>query len=197
MLIIFGGSFDPVHIGHLLIARDIYEIYRPERFLFIPTSSAPLKEKHKAPPQDRLSMLEIALEGEPYELSDVEIKRGGVSYTVDTLRELIPQLGEKPWILMGSDTALSLHRWKEPEEVIRLARLLIVDRSGKLPTVKEYLRERFPDLNPEDLSFAEVRRIDISASEIRKRVREGKSIRYMVPERVEEYIREKGLYQKV
>ncbi len=198
MLIIFGGSFDPVHIGHLLIARDIYENFKPERFIFLPAHSAPLKEGHKASPADRLAMLRLALEGEPFEIEESEIKRGGVSYTADTLRELTHRLPEKPWLLIGSDTALSLHRWKEPQEVVRLARLLIVDRNGKLPEVRKYLKERFPSLREEkDLSFAEVRRIDISASEIRKRITEGKSIRYMVPHKVEKYIGEKGLYQRL
>ncbi len=198
MLIIFGGSFDPVHIGHLLIARDIFETFKPESFLFIPAYRAPLKEGHRASPDDRLTMLRLALEGEDYQIDDTEIRRGGTSYTVDTLREFRAEKGQRPWLLIGSDTALSLHRWKEPEEVVRLARLLIVDRSGKLPEVRKYLKERFPDLKEgEDLSFAEVRRIDISASEIRKRVSQGNSIRYMVPEKVEEYIRENGLYRKL
>ena len=146
MLIIFGGSFDPVHIGHLLIARDIFETYKPENFLFIPAYRAPLKEDHRASPEDRLAMLRLALEGEDYHIDDTEIRRGGTSYTVDTLRELRAKKGDRPWLLIGSDTALSLHRWREPEEVVRLARLLIVDRSGKLPQVREYLKERFPDL---------------------------------------------------
>ena len=198
MLIIFGGSFDPVHIGHILIARDIYEAFKPERFLFIPTSRAPLKEGHSASSEDRLNMLSLALEDEPFEIDDREIRRGGVSYTVDTLRDLQKEVEEKPWLLMGSDTALSLHLWKEPTELLKLSRLLIVDRNGKLPVVREYLKDKFPSLDlQKDLSFAEVRRIDISASEIRKRVSEGKSIRYMVPEKVESYISERKLYCRV
>ncbi len=198
MLIIFGGSFDPVHIGHILIARDIYEAFKPERFLFIPTSRAPLKDKHSASPEDRLKMLSLALEGEPFEIDDREVRRGGVSYTVDTMRDLQKEVEEKPWLLMGSDTALSLHLWKEPQELLKLTNLLIVDRSGQLPMVKEYLKQKFPSIDfQRDLSFAEVRRIDISASEIRKRVSEGRSIHYMVPEKVETYINERKLYRKV
>ena len=198
MLIIFGGSFDPVHIGHILIARDIYEAFQPERLLFIPTNRAPLKDKHSASSEDRLKMLSLALEGEPFEIDDREIRRGGVSYTVDTLIDLQKEVEEKPWLLMGSDTALSLHLWKEPQKLLKLTNLLIVDRNGKLPMVKKYLKEKFPFLDlQKDLSFAEVRRIDLSASEIRKRVAEGRSIRYMVPEKVETYINERRLYRKV
>ncbi len=197
MLILFGGSFDPVHIGHILIARDVKENLKAEKVIFIPAYHAPLKEGHRASPGDRLRMLEIALEGEEgFEIEDYELRRGGVSYTVHTLEYLVPKLGEKPYLLLGTDSALKLHLWKEPERILELANLIVVDRMGEFGKTRNYLKERFPQLKEgKNLIFLRVRRIDISATEIRERIGEGKSIYCMVPEGVRRYIEEKNLYR--
>jgi nicotinate-nucleotide adenylyltransferase len=199
MIIIFGGSFDPVHVGHILIARDIRESLEPERVIFIPAYHAPLKNKHSASPEDRLSMLSLALQGEDRtEVSDIEIKRGGISYTAQTLEELSRIYPEGLHLLLGADSVLRLHLWKEPKKVLSSAKLIIADRGGKVEEVRSYLGSRFPELREgKDYLIAKTRRIEVSATEIRKRVAVGKSIRYMVPEAVERYIREKGLYRRV
>ena len=197
MLVLFGGSFDPVHIGHILVAREVKEKIGAKKILFMPAYRAPLKEGHSAPPEDRLRMLQLALEGEKgFEVSDYEIKRGGTSYTVDTLEWLRKQTEERPYLMLGADSVLRFHLWREPERILELSKLLVVERGGKLELVRTYLKERFPRLREgEDFELLEVRRIDVSATEVRKRVREGLSIYCMVPDRVREYIEEKGLYR--
>ncbi len=197
MELFFGGSFDPVHIGHLLVARDVKESMGFEKVIFLPAFQAPLKDPHLASPEDRFNMLEIAIrELEGYGISRLEIERGGVSYTVDTARHICKNYGYKPFFLVGADSFLSLHLWKDPFELISLASFVVVDREGKGKKVKEYIKENFPMLKEDrDFFLLSVRRIDISSTEIRERVKKGKSIRWMVPEGVEEYIRAKGLYK--
>ncbi len=197
MLVLFGGSFDPVHIGHVIIAREVKETLGVNKVIFVPAYKAPLKETHSATPQDRLNMLKLAVEREPYfEIEDCEVKRGGISYTVDTLKYILPKIKKKPFFLIGADSVLKLHLWKDPLKVLELSRLAIVDREGKIKEVRNYLREHFPYVKEgEEVLFLPIRRIDISATEIRKRVKEGKSIYCMVPEKVELYIKEKGLYR--
>ncbi len=198
MKLFFGGSFDPVHLGHLLVARDVMEALGFERVVFVPAHQAPLKDPHLASPKERLEMLRLSLLGlQGFEVSHIEIDRGGISYTVDTARELRKTLGDKPFFLVGADSFLSLHLWKEPDELVSLARFVVVDREGKRERVMNYLRENFPELKEgEDFHFLSVRRVDISSTEIRERVKEGKSIKWLVPERVEDYILARGLYTK-
>ncbi len=198
MKLFFGGSFDPVHMGHLLVARDVMEALGFERVVFVPAHQAPLKDPHLASPEERLEMLRLSILGlQGFEVSHIEIDRGGISYTVDTARELRKTLGDRPFFLVGADSFLSLHLWKEPDELVSLARFVVVDREGKRERVMNYLRENFPELKEgEDFHFLSVRRVDISSTEIRERVKEGKSIKWLVPEQVEDYILARGLYTK-
>ncbi|MFN7064532.1 MAG: nicotinate-nucleotide adenylyltransferase [Aquificaceae bacterium] len=195
MDLFFGGSFDPVHIGHLLVARDVKEITGFERIIFLPAFQAPLKEPHLASPEDRLKMLKLALDRlEGYEVSSLEIERGGISYTVDTARELCRR--ERPFFLVGADSFLSLHLWKDPLDLLSLSRFVIVDRESKGRRVRGYIKENFPSMKEgEDFLLISVRRIDISSTEIRERIRKGKPIKWLVPEEVERYILERGLYK--
>ncbi len=197
MFILFGGSFDPVHTGHIILARDAMEAVKARKVVFMPAYHAPLKEGHGASPEDRLKMLKLALEGEEgFEVSDYEIRKGGISYTVSTLRHLNRELGGKPYMLLGADSVLRLHLWREPEEVLRLSILLVADREGKGKEVRDYLKEKFPHLEEgRDYILLKTRRIDISATEIRRRIKEGRSIYCMVPDRVREFIERKGLYR--
>ncbi len=197
MKLFFGGSFDPVHVGHLLIARDVKEALGFERVVFIPAFQAPLKAPHLASPEDRFNMLKLALQDQPdYEVSSLEIEKGGISYTVDTARYLYNMYGERPFFLVGSDSFLSFHLWKDPMDILSLARLVIVDREGKKVKVEKYIRDRFPHLKEkEDFFFISVRKIDISSTEIRERIKKGQPIKWLVPEVVERYILEKGLYK--
>ncbi|MEZ0336999.1 MAG: nicotinate (nicotinamide) nucleotide adenylyltransferase [Aquificaceae bacterium] len=197
MRLFFGGSFDPVHVGHLLVARDVKEALGFEKVIFLPAFQAPLKEPHLASPQDRLTMLKLAIKGlEDFEVSTMEIKRGGISYTVDTAEEIYKNFGERPFFLVGTDSFLSLHLWKEPIKLLSLARFVVVDRDGKGKKVKDYVKENFSSLKEgTDFFLLSIRRIDVSSTEIRERVKEGKSIKWMVPQEVEDYILEKGLYK--
>ncbi|WP_448587334.1 nicotinate (nicotinamide) nucleotide adenylyltransferase [Thermocrinis sp.] len=197
MKVFFGGSFDPVHLGHLLVARDVLEELGVEEIIFLPAYQAPLKEPHKASPEDRLHMLRLAVkEFEGFSVSSMEMDRNGVSYTVDTAQKLFEELKEKPTFLVGADSALSLHLWKEPAKLVSLARFVVIDRASKAKEVKAYLKEKFPELKEDtDYIILSVRRIDISSTEIRRRVKEGKSIRWLVPACVEEYIIKRGLYR--
>ncbi|MFN4319928.1 MAG: nicotinate-nucleotide adenylyltransferase [Aquificaceae bacterium] len=197
MELFFGGSFDPVHVGHLLIARDVKEALGFEKVIFLPAFQAPLKEPHLASPQDRLTMIKLAIEGlEDFEVNTMEIERGGISYTVDTAGEIYEKSKERPFFLVGADSFLSLHLWKDPNKLLSMSRFVVVDRNGKEKRVIDYVKENFPSLK-EDVDFflLSIRRIDISSTEIRERVKKGKSIKWMVPQEVEDYILEKGLYK--
>lgn len=197
MMLFFGGSFDPVHVGHLLVARDVKEVLGFKKVIFVPAFQAPLKEPHHASPQDRLTMIQLAIKGfEDFDVSTIEIERGGISYTVDTAEELYETFKDRPFLLVGADSFLSLHLWREPIKLLSLARFVVIDREGKEKKVKDYVKENFPSLKEgSDFFLVAVRRIDLSSTEIRERVKRGKSIRWMVPEEVECYILEKGLYR--
>ncbi|NPA32300.1 MAG: nicotinate (nicotinamide) nucleotide adenylyltransferase, partial [Aquificae bacterium] len=126
MRIIFGGSFDPVHCGHIILARDALEELRAKEVIFVPTYRAPLKAPHSASPEDRLSMLCLALKPEPYfRVDDYEIRRGGISYTVYTLEYMRKKYGDELYLLLGSDSFLRFHLWKEPERILKLAKLIV------------------------------------------------------------------------
>ncbi len=196
--IFLGGSFEPVHTGHLWVARDVLEELKPDKIIFVPAFQAPLKEPHQATPQERFEMLSIATEGvKGFEVSHMEIKRGGISYTVDTAQELFINFGERPTFLVGADSILSLHMWKQPQKLIRLAVFIIADRNKRAEDVRNYLRANFPELKEgRDFYILKTRNIDVSSTEVRNRVKVGKSIKWLVPESVESYILEKGLYTK-
>ncbi|WP_340695706.1 nicotinate (nicotinamide) nucleotide adenylyltransferase [Hydrogenobacter thermophilus] len=194
--IFFGGSFDPVHVGHLIVARDVFEDLKVEKIIFVPAFQSPLKEPHRATPKQRLVMLHMATKGEGcFDVSDIEIRRGGISYTVDTAQELLSHLGERPTFLVGADSILTLHMWKDPQRLTQIARFVIADRNKKAQEVKKYFKLNFPSLREErDFFILETRNIDVSSTEIRQRLKEGKSIKWLVPEDVQEYILEKGIY---
>ncbi|SNZ14595.1 nicotinate (nicotinamide) nucleotide adenylyltransferase [Hydrogenobacter hydrogenophilus] len=194
--VFFGGSFDPVHIGHLIVARDVLEQLQAESIVFLPAFQSPLKEPHVATPQERLEMLSLAVEQEKgFEVSSLEIERRGVSYTVDTAQELFHTLGERPTFLVGADSVMTLHLWKDPQRLTKMAKFVIADRYAKAKEVRSYMSSTFPNLKEgEDYIILSTRNIDISSTEIRNRIREGRSIKWLVPEKVENYILQKSIY---
>jgi nicotinate-nucleotide adenylyltransferase len=182
---LLGGSFNPIHHGHLITATRAAEAVNLDRVLFIPAALSPLKDgRGLAPAADRWAMLRLALRGSRlFEASDLELRRGGVSYTIDTLRELRRRTKAQLYWILGSDAARLLPRWKSISEVRRLAAFIIVSRPG----------DRVPGKQPKD-RIVRAPLLEISSSDIRERVRRGLSVRYLLPDPVEHYIRRKGLY---
>jgi nicotinate-nucleotide adenylyltransferase len=208
---VFGGSFNPIHFGHLLLADEILEILGTDRVLFVPAGEPPHKTASvMAPPADRLAMVRLAIAGHPrFDVSDLEIRRSGPSYTVDTLAAL-GERGDSLFLVLGSEMFLDLLAWRDPGRIAGLARLVVVPRSGTAfdPTsaaAQTVLRaigvERFTvvpgDLGPAARVFvANATSLPLSASDLRRRVREGRSLRYRMPEAVAEYIQAHGLYRE-
>tara|TARA_Y100001936_G_scaffold54178_1_gene52780 strand:+ start:151 stop:732 length:582 start_codon:yes stop_codon:yes gene_type:complete len=189
---IFGGTFDPPHIGHLLIAQTVFESENFERLIFVPANISPAKKNgDSSSPHERSKMLEIALINNPnFEISDLEIKREGISYTIDTIREFVVDLKldkEDLFFLMGSDTLKSFHTWKDPEEILNLCNVIVAIRPGFTPS-------DIPQWVLDSVRFANIPRFEVSSTNIRRRWREDKTIRYMVTKEVWEYIDEKDLY---
>ena len=197
---IFGGTFDPIHYGHLLLAETCREQGRLDEVWFVPAAVSPLKQAH--PPSDakqRVEMLQLAIGGyEPFRLSTMEIERGGVSYTVDTLtcfRQQFPQA--ELFFLMGADSLQDLPLWREPARICELALPLVVRRHGSPEPNYQPLASI---LSPTRLVLVQanvVRMpvIELSSTEIRRRVAESHSIRYQTPRAVEVYISMHGLYR--
>ena len=208
MIALYGGSFDPVHIGHLRIAEDIRETYGLKKIIFIPAYHSPLKPGSRASAEDRLNMLNISIKTNPYfSIDDIEIKRKGKSYTIDTILLYRKKLSHIPVFIVGTDAFLSLHRWKDPQGLLKNTNFIVAGRDKtSFYEVLEYVREYFPfavvhtdtKIPPDEAShifYFDMRRIDISSTEIRNRIKEKKSIRYLVLPEVEEYIFYKKLYR--
>ncbi len=197
---LFGGSFDPVHYGHLLLAECCREQCRLDRVLFVPAAIPPHKrEQAGATPESRLEMLKLATYGhEAFDVSGVEINRGGVSYTVDTLRHFRAAEPEAElFLLLGADMLHDLPHWREAEEVCRLAVIVAVQRAGVpeldyagLSGVAE--PQRIEEFRAQRVSMPE---IGLCSREIRRRVGEGRSVRYWMPRAIEKYIESNGLYR--
>ena len=187
---IFGGTFDPPHIGHLLIAQTVCEAENFDKILFIPANKPPHK-KNISGVNDRLAMLNLAIEGNPnFEISDIEIKRGGISYTIDTLSTMkVKYLNEHDdlFYLIGSDSLLELKYWKNPKEILKKCNVVVAIRPGFRPSdIPAWILHR--------IQFANIPRFEISSSNIRMRWRENKTIRYLVTLPVWEYINKHNLY---
>ncbi len=187
---LFGGTFDPPHIGHLLVAQTVCEAEGFDKVVFIPANKSPSKKVFTAK-ENRVDMLELAVEGNPnFEISDLEIRRGGISYTIDTLRAYKEQISKKDdelFYLIGSDSLLDLKNWREPKEIINVCQVLVAIRPGFRPS-------DIPSWLIHGIQFANIPRFEISSSNIRKRWVENKTIRYMVTLPVWEYINQHNLY---
>lgn len=192
---IMGGTFDPIHYGHLIAAEEVRQIFSLEKVIFVPAKIPPHKVgKSLSAPEDRFTMVLLAtLDNLYFEVSRVEIDREGISYSIHTVRELRKSLGDEVdlFFITGIDVILDLQTWKEPEELLKICRFIAVTRTGyNLELVKERLPQRFLDR----IDIVKIPSPPISSTDIRKRVRRGESIRYMVPPLVEDYIRKRGLY---
>ncbi len=195
---ILGGTFDPVHNAHLIIAGAALKRLELDEVLFIPTSHTPLKEDMIITPvEHRVKMLELAISLNPFfRMSRIEIDRAGISYTVHTLAELKQSFGGESelYFITGLDSLETLPRWNEPDRIIRMCRLVTIRRPGyDVPDIDE-LEKEIPGIS-QNLIIIDDPAPDISATGIRKRVAAGLSISGLVPVPVERYILEKGLYK--
>jgi nicotinate-nucleotide adenylyltransferase len=196
LLGIFGGSFDPVHIGHLALARTCFEQAALDELWFTPTAIQPLKHRGAhATAAQRVEMLYLAIEAEAtFRVCTLEIDRGGFSYTVDTLRQIHEELPEAElFFLIGADALRDVPNWKEPAEIFRLSTPLVVRRAGQ-PEPDLSSLQRMCDRGKQP-RLIEMRAVDVSSSEIRRRVAANESIDGLVPTAVEEYIAQHRLYR--
>lgn len=197
---LLGGTFNPVHTGHLILAQDALEQYELDQVLLVPCASPPHKEPGRLlPAEHRLAMLELAIEGDPrLAVSKVEIERGGVSYSVDTVRQLkrlFPDADLR--FIIGADSLTELHLWKDIGELVGLCDFITFERPGfdcsSLTPARLALGEEVSRRLLDNVTRGHL--LAVSSSEIRARVAEAMSIRYLVPPGVEMYIFEHGLYK--
>lgn len=195
---IMGGSFDPIHMAHLLMAETVREALSLDVVLFMPAGTQPLKQdKAATPAEQRAAMVELAIRDNPaFALSRIDISRPGPSYTADSLEELRREWGSRQamatWFILGSNSLMTFPDWREPEQIIAQTRLAVVRR----PTFAaglEPLEAKVPGIAAA-IDWVDAPLVQISGTDIRRRVAKGLSIRYRVPEAVREYIEAHGLY---
>ena len=192
---IFGGTFDPVHVGHLVIAAECLHVLRLQRVSFVPSGSPPHKpDQPLSAPKDRLAMLTLAIHERPNILVDpIEFERPGPSFTVDTLRELRRRDPQSDYVfIMGADSLRELHLWRDPAGIIEQAEIAVARRPGIEIDLADVER-RVPGAAAR-IRIVDVPLIGVSSSDIRRRIRAGEPIAFQLPWRVEQYIHERGLY---
>ncbi len=220
---IFGGTFNPIHTGHLIVAENIRDKFNLDMILFIPAHIPPHKSVDVAPAKDRLEMVRLAIKDNPlFGVSDVELKRQEKSYTVETLWEIKGQTEADLFFLIGSEAFMQIHTWMAPDQLFTMTNFIVMERPGRVVgpgDLDDYLKElertlpcfsyrgseRVGDVYiftvesekmESRIYLTPVIGVSISSTMIRRMLREGRSIRYLVPKEVENYIREKGLYVK-
>jgi len=184
---IIGGTFNPIHIGHLILAEEAREKLGLARVIFVPTYFPPHKGNGDiAKADERYKMVKLAIKGNRnFKASDIEIRRAGLSYTIDTLRAFKQRYPrDELYFITGSDLLKYLTEWKDLDEIIKMVKLIVATRPG-------YPLDRIPSY----ITTVAIRAVDVSAFEVRQAVREGRSFRYLVPEAVCKYISKKGLYR--
>jgi nicotinate-nucleotide adenylyltransferase len=201
---IMGGTFDPVHIGHLFIAEAARDAFQLDRVIFIPTGDPPHKKaNHLAPGEDRIIMLKAAISGNPaFRVDAMEVTREGTTYTVDTLKELRGRYLQESnegaaslYFIIGGDTLMELKTWKSFETVAGLCSFIVYRRPGYREEELENEAQRLYEVYGADIHFAEGPFLEISSRYLRHRLVMGQTIRYLVPEAVENYIHERHLYK--
>lgn len=180
---IYGGTFDPIHHGHLILAREALEQLGLEKIIFVPAATSPFKDAPVAPADVRLAMLHAAIDKQDqFVIDDCELQRPPPSYTIDTIGQIKGrETDAKIILLIGQDNVPGLPRWHRFDELKKLVRFVVLDRTGTNVSSDYEIIQR---------------KIDISATEIRKRVASGRSIRYLVPGAVEKIIRQECLYRE-
>ena len=194
---VFGGTFDPIHLAHLAVAEAARDAFGLRRVLFIPAAQPPHKPgRDISPVEDRLAMVEAAVEGNPaFEVSRLEIERSGPSYTVDTLTALCEAApGDRLALILSAESYSEFGSWHEPRRILDLAALVVAPRVGYADADPDLIARQFPEARA-TIAFMDGPRIRLSASEIRQRAADGRSVRYLVPDAVATYIGDHDLYQ--
>ena len=197
---IFGGTFNPIHMGHLIMAEEVFQQHHLSKILFIPAYIPPHKYvKDLTEAHHRYKMIKAAISGKSkFEVSDLEIKREGKSYTIDTVQEILGHYGKgcEVFLIMGADSLNELELWKNIKRLSQLCHFVIVNRPGFKTEASTRLVEIIGSNNILDMERlrVEINPVGISSTDIRKRLNDGVEIKGLVPECVEAYIREHGLY---
>jgi nicotinate-nucleotide adenylyltransferase len=212
---VFGGTFDPIHVGHLRAAEEAAEALGLERVVFVPSAAPPHKHRRSgdplAPAASRLAWVRLAVDGNPrFEVDPLEIERGGPSFSVDTLRSIGAQVApERPVFLIGEDAFAELGTWREPEKVLTLAHFAVLTRpplrrgplaDGLSPALRADLELAADGHSARHRSAGtwirrvEITALDVSASDLRARLRQGRSVRYLLPEAVRAAVLASGAY---
>jgi nicotinate-nucleotide adenylyltransferase len=194
---ILGGTFNPPHLGHLVGAQEAYRQLRLDRVMLMPARIPPHKPVEDEPGvEHRLELCRVAIQGDErrMEVSDLEVLRDGTSYTVDTLQELSTRAPDNNlFLIVGGDIAAGLPKWREPERVLSLATLAVAERPGTSRASVEQALEALS--GGERARFFDMPEIGISSTMLRRRVRDGQPIKYLVPDAVASYIDRHGLYR--
>jgi nicotinate-nucleotide adenylyltransferase len=210
---LLGGTFNPIHLGHLRAAEEIREILALEKIYFIPSAMPPHKDSSDVTsPTDRLKMVELATQGNPFfEICDIELKRGGSSYTVDTLEYLSSKLPEfEIYFILGADLFSEIHTWREHKRLFELSNFAVITRPGfpQITSIPLALKDDFRYYKSEEnvisylhkgskiLALVQIEGIHVSSTQIRNLMNKNKTIKYLVPKEVEAYILENKLYTK-
>ena len=200
--IIFGGSFDPIHLGHLIMVQSVAEKVQSSKIMLIPTCANPLKNPPIATNRQRLEMLELAVQGdEKFEICDIELNRKPPSYSYNTIVELESAFDSKPALIVGADMIIDLHRWYRVDDLLDICDLIIACRPpADIATMKKMLSEKSGQLKLAHIeqisnSIIQTPMIDISSTLIRDRVKQGLSIDFLVPSKVAEYIKTQQIYK--
>lgn len=196
---LMGGTFNPIHIGHLVTAEEAFYQFKLDEIIFIPSGQPPHKIDHDiAPAEDRYLMTVIATASNPhFTVSRIEIDRVGPSYTVDTLREMKNIYGEETelFFITGADAVIEILTWKDPEIIADLCEFIAASRPGysfrKFEELKLTQNKKLPKVH-----FMEIPALAISSTDIRRRIREGRPVKYLLPEGVAQYLAKRGLYIK-
>jgi nicotinate-nucleotide adenylyltransferase len=189
---LFGGTFDPIHLGHLRAAENAREALGLDRVLVLPAGEPPHRPGARSTAADRYAMVALATAGHAaFVPSDLEIRREGPSYTIDTLRVAQSAMpGDELMLIVGSDAFGEMVSWKDADQIFKLCRVAVVHRPGEVPSSEKAL-----ELSADRVSWVEAAGLPISATEVRRRVGEGKSVRYLVPDAVADYIQKRALYR--
>lgn len=194
---IMGGSFDPIHIGHLAVANEVLNIYELDEIIFVPTGDPPHKEGLRADACHRLMMVTMAvLSNDRFSVSDIEIKSSGKSYTLNTLTELHKiYKNTEFYFITGTDAVIDLPNWHEPGEVLKLCRFIAATRPGIILEEVGIKIKGIMEAYGGNIEILKVPMLQISSTDIRERFRTGVSAKYLIPECVEQYIIKNGLYR--